>query len=152
MIEKTALVILTNLIPGVEQVGGIPLGLSLGFSPILTLSICVLTNSLLFFPIFFVLETFYWKFLSKIDLVRKYVEKAREKGRPYVEKYGIIGITLLMLLPSPFSGTYTASILSWFLGLNWKKSFLAIFLGSLIGGIFVLLISLGIIKLIFSLP
>jgi len=86
-----------------------------------------------------------------VGLIRKYIEKAREKGKPYVEKYGIIGITLLMLLPSPFSGTYTASILSWFLGLDWKKSFIAVFLGSFIGGIIVLFISLGIIKLIFSL-
>ena len=151
MIEQTALVIFTNLIPGVEQVGAIPLGLSLGLDPIFTFSVSLLVNSFLFFPIFFILEMFYWKFLSRIRLVKKYVEKAREKGKPYVEKYGIVGITLLMLLPSPFSGTYTASILSWFLGLDWKKSFLAIFLGSFLGGIFVLLISLGAINLIFSL-
>ncbi len=151
MIEQTALVVFTNLIPGVEQVGAIPLGLSLGLDPIFTFSVSLLVNSFLFFPIFFILEMFYWKFLSRIKLVKKYVEKAREKGKPYVEKYGIVGITLLMLLPSPFSGTYTASILSWFLGLDWKKSFLAIFLGSFLGGIFVLLISLGAINLIFSL-
>ncbi|RLI97939.1 MAG: hypothetical protein DRP00_03120 [Candidatus Aenigmatarchaeota archaeon] len=151
MIEQTALVIFTNLIPGVEQVGAIPLGLSLGLDPIFTFSVSLLVNSFLFFPIFFILEMFYWKFLSRIKLVKKYVKKAREKGKPYVEKYGIVGITLLMLLPSPFSGTYTASILSWFLGLDWKKSFLAIFLGSFLGGIFVLLISLGAINLIFSL-
>ena len=151
MIEQTALVIFTNLIPGVEQVGAIPLGLYLGLDPIFTFSVSLLVNSFLFFPIFFILEMFYWKFLSRIKLVKKYVKKAREKGKPYVEKYGIVGITLLMLLPSPFSGTYTASILSWFLGLDWKKSFLAIFLGSFFGGIFVLLISLGAINLIFSL-
>jgi len=151
MIEQTALVVFTNLIPGVEQVGAIPLGLSLGLDPIFTFSVSLLVNSFLFFPIFFILEMFYWKSLSRIKLVKKYVEKAREKGKPYVEKYGIVGITLLMLLPSPFSGTYTASILSWFLGLDWKKSFLAIFLGSFLGGIFVLLISLGAINLIFSL-
>jgi len=151
MIEQTALVIFTNLIPGIEQVGAIPLGLSLGLDPIFTFSVSLLVNSFLFFPIFFILEMFYWKFLSRMKLVKKYVEKAREKGKPYVEKYGIVGITLLMLLPSPFSGTYTASILSWFLGLDWKKSFLAIFLGSFLGGIFVLLISLGAINLIFSL-
>ncbi len=152
MIEKTALVIFTNLIPGVEQVGGIPLGLSLGLNPAFTFCISVLVNSLLFFPVFFALELFYWKLFSKVDLIRRYIEKARERGKPYIEKYGIIGITLFMLLPSPFSGTYTASILSWFLGLDWKKSFVAIFLGSFIGGIIVLLISLGVIKLIFSIP
>lgn len=151
MMSETALVIFTNLIPGVEQVGAIPLGLSLGLNPFFTFSISVLINSVLFFPVFFILEMFYWNFLSKIKLVNKWIEKAREKGKPYVEKYGIVGITLFMLLPSPFSGTYTASILSWFLGLDWKKSFLAIFLGSFFGGILVLLISLGAINLIFSL-
>ncbi len=149
MIEKTALVILTNLIPGVEQVGAIPLGLSLGLDIWLTLSVSVLTNSLLFFPVFFSLELFYWSFLSKVSFIKNLVEKVRERGEPYVEKYGIVGITLLILLPSPFSGTYTASTLSWFLGLNWKKSFLAILLGSLLSGLIVLAISLGIIRLIF---
>lgn len=138
MIEKTWLVILANFIPTVEQVGGIALGLSLGLDPMYTLLLSLFVNSVLFFPVFLVLEAFYDSFFSKIRIFRNFLERIREKGKPYVDKYGVLGITVLMVLPTPLSGTYTGTALSWFLGLDWKKSFLAIFLGSFIGGLVVL--------------
>lgn len=147
-------VILANLVPSTEQMGAIFLGLSLHLSPLEVLLISVTVNSLLFFPIFFVLKVFYDKFLSRIRIFNRYLERVRKKGQPYVEKYGVVGITLFISLPSPFTGTYTATILCWLLGLDWKKSFLSIFLGSLIGGIIILavyyLIVFGIIKNIFG--
>jgi len=148
MIEKTWLIILVNLIPTVEQTGAIALGLSLGLNPASTFFLSLLVNCLLFFPIFFGLGTFYSIFLRKIKLFNKYLERVREKGKPYIDKYGVIGITLFMSLPTPLSGTYTASILSWLLGLEWRKSFLAIFLGSLIGGLVILTAYFGVINVI----
>ncbi|MEM5834237.1 MAG: small multi-drug export protein [Candidatus Aenigmatarchaeota archaeon] len=146
--EKTLYVVLANLIPTVEQVGAIPLGLALGLDPITVFSISIAVNCCLFFPVFFGLTFFYEIFLSKIGIFRKYLEKIRSKGKPYVEKYGVIGIAFLMFLPSPFSGTYTASTLAWLLNLDWKKSLLAIFIGSFIGGLIILLSIFGIFNLL----
>ncbi|MEM5794169.1 MAG: small multi-drug export protein [Candidatus Aenigmatarchaeota archaeon] len=146
--EKTLYVILANLIPTVEQVGAIPLGLALGLDPITVFSISIAVNCFLFFPVFFGLNFFYEIFLSRIGIFRKYLEKIRNKGKPYVEKYGTIGIAFLMFLPSPFSGTYTASTLAWLLNLDWKKSLLAIFIGSFIGGLIILLSIFGIFNLL----
>jgi uncharacterized membrane protein len=56
--EKTLLVILTNLVPTVEQVGAIPLGLTLGLNPLIVFSLSILVNCCLFFPIFFGLNFF----------------------------------------------------------------------------------------------
>jgi len=154
MINPTTLVILANIMPTLEQVGGIPLGIALGLNPIYTLLISLTVNCLLFFPIYFGLKLFYKEVFSKMRLFRKYLEKVRKKGKPYVDKYGIIGLTLLISLPTPLTGTYTASILSWFLNLDWKKSFLAIFLGSLIGGLIILGTTLGfleVLKIVFAL-
>ncbi|MDI6798761.1 MAG: small multi-drug export protein [Candidatus Aenigmarchaeota archaeon] len=148
MIEKTWLVILLNLMPTVEQTGAIALGLSLGLSPASVFFLSLLVNCLLFFPIFFGLRIFYNTFLRKIKLFNRYLEKVRTKGKPYVDRYGIIGITLFISLPTPLSGTYTASILAWLLGLEWRKSFLAIFLGSFIGGLIILGACLGVINAI----
>ena len=145
---KISLVILANLIPTLEQLGGIPLGISLGLNPLLTLLVCLCVNSLLFFPVYFGLEFFYEKFFSKIKLFRKYLKKVRREGKPYVEKYGVLGITLYISLPSPFTGTYTGSMLAWLLDLDWKKGFIAIFLGSLIGNLIILGSTLGIFEAI----
>lgn len=151
--NKIGLVVLANLLPTVEQVGAIPLGLSLGLDPFTTFLVSLLINSSLFFPIFFGLKIFYDITLSRIKIFNKYLERVRKKGKPYVDRYGTIGVTLFISLPSPLTGTYTGTMLAWLLDLDWKKGFLAIFLGSLIGGAIILASSLGLltaIKLIFS--
>lgn len=148
MLEATAMVIIANLLPTLEQVGGIPLGIALGLDPVYVLLISLAVNCFLFFPVYFGLKLFYKKSFSKIRLFNKYLEKARKKGKPYVDKYGIIGLTLFISLPTPLTGTYTASILSWFLDLDWKKSFFAIAIGSTIGGLIILAASLGILNVL----
>jgi uncharacterized membrane protein len=153
MIEATAMVIIANVLPTLEQVGGIPIGLALGLDPIYTLLISLTVNCLLFFPIYFGLKLFYDRIFSRIKLFNKYLEKVRKKGKPYIVKYGIFGLTAFISLPTPLTGTYTASILSWFLDLDWKRSFIAIAIGSFIGGVIILATSLGLIealKLIFA--
>ena len=146
MLEGTTAVIIANIMPTLEQIGGITLGLSMGMDPIYVLLISLAVNCLLFFPVYFGLKLFYKKVFSRIKLFNKYVERARKRGKPYVDKYGILGLTLFISLPTPLTGTYTASIVSWFLGLDWKKSFIAIAIGSTIGGVIILAASWGFIE------
>ena len=151
--NPTAMVILANLSPISEQIGGIFLGLRLGLDPLTVLLISLSINCFLFFPVYFGLKLLYNKFFSKIRLFEKYLERVRRKGRPYVDKYGFFGLTLFIALPTPLTGTYTASILSWFLDLDWKKSFLAIALGSAIGALVIFFGYFGIfnfLKMIFN--
>jgi uncharacterized membrane protein len=133
MFNDILAVALANLLPTTEQIGGILLGLSLGLDPFTVLLTSLTVNCLLFFPIYFGMKLLYNKVFSKIRLFEKYLEMVRKKGKPYIDKYGIFGLTVFIALPTPLTGTYTASILSWFLGLDWKKSFFAIAVGSAIG-------------------
>ena len=64
-----------------------------------------------------------------------------------VVSYGFLGLTLLVAIPLPFTGVYTASILSWLLNMNWRRAFSAIMLGVIVAGIIVLLITLGFVEL-----
>ena len=64
-----------------------------------------------------------------------------------VVSYGSLGLTLLVAIPLPFTGVYTASILSWLLNMNWRRAFSAIMLGVIVAGIIVLLITLGFVEL-----
>ena len=146
MIQKIGLVLLVTLSPISELRGGIPLGISLGLDPLFTFSIAIIANALLFFPIFLVLRLFYDRFLSRFQIFNRYLDSVRRRGNPKVAKYGFLGLTLLVAIPLPVTGVYTATILSWLSGMDWRKAFPAIGIGVVVAGIIVLLITLGIIK------
>ena len=146
MAEKIASTLLLTALPISELRGGIPLGISLGLDPWFTLAVTVVVNALMFFPIFFVLCLFYDKLLSRIRLFNFYLEVVRRRGKPKVDRYGFLGLTLLVAVPLPITGVYTATILSWLLGIEWRKAFPAIGLGTAIAGVIVLLVTLGIVR------
>ena len=146
MIQKIALTLLVTLSPISELRGGIPLGISLGLNPLFTFFMAIVANALLFFPIFLALHLFYDKFLSRIQIFNRYLDTVRRKGNPKVEKYGFWGLTLFVAIPLPLTGAYTGTILSWLLGMNWRRAFPAIGLGVVVAGIVVLLITLGMIE------
>lgn len=145
MLGKTGLVILTTALPVFELRGGLPLALALGFNPVSALLLTVVVNALIFFPVFFGLKFFYENWLSKIKFVSRIIERVRRKGSPYVNKYGLLGLAFFVALPLPVSGVYSGTILGWGLGLKWKKAFLAIALGTLLAGILMLFVSLGVL-------
>jgi uncharacterized membrane protein len=147
-------VVIANFIPTTEQIGGITLGLSLGLDPLTVLVASLTVNCLLFFPIYFGLKLLYKKVFSRIKLFQRYLKRTQTKGKPYIDKYGVLGLTIFVALPSPLTGTYTASLLAWLMDLDWKKSFLSISIGSIIGAIVIFFGYLGIfniLKLIFHL-
>jgi uncharacterized membrane protein len=152
-LQNIFLVIIANFIPTTEQIGGITLGLSLGLDPLTTLIASLTVNCLLFFPIYFGLKLLYDKIFSRIKLFQKYLERTQKKGKPYIDKYGVLGLTVFVALPSPLTGTYTASLLAWLMNLDWKKSFLAIAIGSFIGALVIFFGYFGILnflKILFS--
>ena len=145
MIQEIALTLVVTLAPITELRGGIPVGISLGLDPLFTFFVAVVANALLFFPIFFALRLFYDKFLSRIQIFNRYLDSVRRRGKPKVDKYGFLGLALLVAIPLPVTGVYTATILSWLLGMDWRKAFVPIALGVVVAGIIVLLITLGVI-------
>jgi uncharacterized membrane protein len=146
MLYEMFLVAITTMSPLVELNGGIPLGIYLGLNPMLTFLLAIFFNSIIFFPLFFLINFFYKLIFSKIQLFKKYLDRTRKRAKPYVEKYGYLGLTFFISLPSPLTGAYTGVIAAWLLNMDWKKSFLAISAGIVINGIIVLLVVLGIAK------
>jgi uncharacterized membrane protein len=148
MPKEIALTLLTTVLPISELRGGIPLGISLGLDPLFTFFIVVIANALIFFPIFFALRFFYDKLLYRIPLFNKYLDRMRKRGKPKVDKYGFLALTLFVAVPLPITGVYTATILAWLLDMDWRKCFPAVGLGVIVAGVVVLLITLGVIELI----
>ena len=140
-------VIIASMLPISELRGSIPLGLKLGIDPKFVIITSIIFNALVFFPIYFGLELFYHKIFSKFEIVERCMKRIL-KHKEKVDKYGYFGLAILVAIPLPFTGAWTGSALAWLLRLEWKKSFLSIFLGVLLAGIIVSLISLSIFTLI----
>ncbi|MEM7816310.1 MAG: small multi-drug export protein [Candidatus Aenigmatarchaeota archaeon] len=129
-----------------ELRGSIPLGLQLGLDPAFVIIISIIFNALVFFPIYFGLELFYHRLFYRFEFVNKCLDRI-SKHKDKIDKYGFLGLVMLVAIPLPFTGAWTGSGLAWLLSLEWKKSFFAIFIGVLIAGIIVLLLSLSILKI-----
>ena len=139
------LVILATVTPVSELRGAIPLGIGLGLDPVLTFVVAVVTNIVLFLPTRFVLEFFYSGVLRRIPWFERYLERLRKRGQPTVEKYGLLGLAVFVAVPLPLTGAYTATILSWLLAMEWKRSFLAVALGVIGAGLIVIAATMGVI-------
>ncbi len=142
MDSNVLLVAITTMLPVAELRGGIPIGVALGISPYILLPLVIIANSVIFFPIYFLLD-FAISVFGKYSFVKNHLEKIHLRGRPYIEKYGIVGLAIFVGIPLPLTGVWTGSIIARLLGLDWKRSFLAIFLGVLIATAIVSFIVFG---------
>ena len=143
MLDQLWPVILTTLAPVTELRGGIPLGIAMGLDPWLVILTAIIFNCLVFFPIYIALYALYGGFFDRFAWCRNLLDRVHRRGRPYIEKYGILGLVVYVGIPLPVTGAWTGTIIAWVLGLDWKRSFLAVCLGVLISATIVSLIVLG---------
>ncbi|MBR9682164.1 MAG: small multi-drug export protein [Candidatus Aenigmarchaeota archaeon] len=145
MVYKILSVIIMSILPIAELRGAIPLGLGLGLDPMVVIPLAIFFNALVFFPVFFGLSAIKDTILYRSKLVQRQLDRIHLK-RGTVDKYGYLGLLLLVAIPLPFTGAYTGAMLAWLLGLDWKKSFLSITGGVVVAGLIVSSISLGVIN------
>lgn len=145
MLEQLWPVILTTMLPVAELRGGIPLGIGLGLDPVLVIATAIVVNCLIFFPIYFVLELLYERFFIRYSWARRLIERVHRRGRPYIERYGIAGLIIFVGIPLPITGAWTGTGIAWLLGLEWKKSFLAVCVGVLMASAIVSLVTFGLL-------
>ena len=142
MLNEILIIIGLTLLPFLELRAAIPYGvLVLKMNWFTVFLIAVLTNMLLGPVLFIFVDKFIHLFLRIKFFDKwysKYVEKSQKKIKPYVEKYGILGIALFIGIPRPGSGSYSGTLGSYLLGISLKKFTLANALGVLIAGILVM--------------
>ena len=138
-----------SMLPIIELRGAIPLGATLGLPWWQTFLIAVVGN-MLPVPIIllFVKSVLTWmgkcriKFFNKI--ANKMFEKA-EKNRAKIEKYAFWGLTLFVAIPLPATGAWTGTLVAALFDMKFWKSLLAAFIGVLIAGVVMTLISYGVV-------
>ena len=121
-----------SMAPVVGLRAGLPYGIALGLDYPVALAAAVLGNLLpVPFIIVFIRRIFAWlrKISVRLDrLVSKLENKAHLKGH-LVQKYGPLGLCLLVAIPLPGTGAWTGTLGASFLDLGIKKTVVSVTLG-----------------------
>jgi len=141
MLKQTVLLVVITLIPALELRASIPWGIlgneKWGITPGImswpvVVLICAAANIALGFAVFWLLApVMHW--LERFHWFRRRAEPfmlhAQNRIRPYVEKYGELGIAIFIGIPLPGSGVYTGALGAFLLGLNRRKFAVANIIG-----------------------
>ncbi len=150
--------IILTIFPGTELRLGLPVAMLYaqdnGISLILIFLLIVLINILLIFFIFFFLDHLH-KWLMKFKFYEKFFKAFLKRFQKRVDKFekrhatlGFLALALFVAIPLPGTGAWSGSLVSWILGLDRKKSILAIALGVSIAGLLIFLGVLGFFSLL----
>ena len=144
MIKEILILILWTIAPFLELRASIPYGiLILNMEWWVVFLVCVLANILLAPLVWVFVHHILWIFLKIkfIDRIyNKLVERSQRKIKPYVDKYGKIGLALFIGVPLPGSGVYSGCLGAYLLGFKFRDYMVSSMLGVLIAGSIVLLL------------
>ena len=150
MFHEILLTFLTAMVPVLELRGAIPVGVAAGLSPTVACVAAILGNMV---PVPFIMllirRIFDW--LRDSDFfgpkIRSLERRAHLKGR-LVRKYRLPGLMIRVAVPLPGTGAWTGALVAAFLDMRLKKAIPAIFLGVVIAGLIVSVITYGVTALL----
>lgn len=142
---------LVSMLPVTELRLGLPFGIAIDLQYWQALLASVLGNLVPApFIIVFIKQIFRWMraHFPKMDArISRLEEKARSKGKA-VERYGSLGLCLLVAIPLPGTGVWTGSLVAALLDLPMKRAMTAISVGVLIAAAIVSAAIFGVIHLL----
>ena len=145
---------LIAMLPVVELRGAIPVGVGmLGRSALPSVYLADVLGNMLPVPfiIVYIRRIFQWlrRRSRRLDgLVTRLETKAHLKGR-MVTRYKYLGLCILVAIPLPGTGAWTGALVAAFLDMRLRSAVPAIFLGVVIAGILVSLVTGGVIAAFF---
>lgn len=145
---------LIAMLPVVELRGAIPVGVGmLGRSALPSVYLAAVLGNMLPVPfiIVYIRRIFQWlrRRSRRLDgLVTRLEIKAHLKGR-MVTRYKYLGLCILVAIPLPGTGAWTGALVAAFLDMRLRSAVPAIFLGVVIAGILVSLVTGGVIAAFF---
>lgn len=134
-----------SMIPLVEQRGSIPVGiLAYHLNPFLV-AVVALVGSFVPAPFIYIFfnKIFGWmKTVKVFDKFTNFVEKKVQKGSKKLEKYKEIGLITFVGIPLPTTGLWTGTAVAAFMGLDFKKSMVCVFIGGVCSAILITVLSM----------
>jgi len=138
-------VMILTALPITELRATIPIAIGLGMEPKTALFFAFLGNFIPVIPLLLCLPSvinLLYKYEHPRRLVRWALFRTRAKGVRF-QKYGALGLTLLVSVPLPLTGVWSACIVAFLFGIPFRVSLPTITLGLAICGILVTLASIG---------
>lgn len=145
-LKTEIIVIFFSMTPIIELRGAIPLGISMGLSPIHSTIISIIGNILI---VPFLLKGLQpiMGYFEKTKLFSKtigWVKHRSMKKSSIIKKYSLIGLFIFVAIPIPTTGVWTGSVIASLLKLDFRKALISISLGIITSGLIVASISSGI--------
>ena len=133
--------ILLSLLPISELRGAIPYAYFNDVSLFIAAPLCILVNAMVAPIAYTFLATFHTIFHAHwhwyASFFDRFVARAQQRVSPKVDKYGYWGILLFVAVPLPITGAWTGTLGSWILGLDKRKTMMAVFGGVIVSGLIV---------------
>lgn len=148
-IKDEIAVMFVAAMPLVELRGAIPLGISMGFTPLESTVLSIIGNII---PVPFLLRLLepIMDYLEKTTLFSKLVKKVKKrtlkKSRDKIKKYSLLGLFILVAVPIPTTGAWTGCIAATLLKLDPRKALVSIVSGIIAAGIIVFSLSYKVIS------
>lgn len=142
-LKRELFIMFFAMLPIVELRGAIPLGISLGLSPLHSTIISIIGNGLIV-PFLLLLLHPIMDYFEKTILFSKTIGWAKARSMKKVEsikKYRLLGLFLFVAIPIPTTGAWTASFVASLLKIDFKHSVLVIWSGIITAGLVVYLIT-----------
>jgi Predicted membrane protein len=139
--------------PIVER-GALPLALH-GFKLPLALAfpLVVVGNSLPAIAVIYLLDpvlTWLGKYIPPIHRFATIVlAHFRRKVHPWVDRYGTLGLTIVVAIPTPLTGSWTGSGGAAILGMHKRNAIFGIIVGVIIANLIILAVDAGVTKIFF---
>lgn len=142
-IKEEFIVMMIAAAPISELRGAIPLGISIGFSPLHSTIISIIGNCL---PVPFLLLILRPLFaaLEDVRIVSgfiKWIKRRTLRKSNNIVKYSVLGLYILVAIPLPTTGAYTGCVAATLFNIRFKYAILAIVSGVITSGIIVLFLS-----------
>ncbi len=146
-LPKELIVFIISMVPILELRGSL---LAAGFLQMEFLSTYIIAVIGNFLPIPFILlfidKIFAWLKKTRFkNAVEKLEARALAKS-DQIQKYGKLGLFLFVAIPLPGTGGWTGSLIASLLRMKKRDSLPAVFLGIVVAGLIMSLISFGVIK------
>lgn len=140
-------VVFVAMLPYIELRGAIPIGISMGMHPLHALVLALL-GSMIPSPVIMLVFRPFFNFVKRTGLFRSLTEKIVDKTLKKasgIKKYYIPGLFIFVAVPLPSTGVWTGSLAAALLNIRLLHAFPTIFLGNVVAGLIITLISYGII-------
>lgn len=150
MLKASIITFLVSMVPIIELRGALPIGVGMGLSPLVSAAISVIGNLLpVPFLLWLVPKIFDWlrdkKYTKKIIA---WFEKKAEKNHKTIDKYGWLGLYILVAIPLPGTGAWTGALVSSCFKMKFWPSIFAIVAGVITAGAIILGITYGVTAII----